>query len=1229
MRNFLFFLITIILLSACGTSNSPYIKNSDWKEEAPPSSLEKTHTIWLIGDSGELDNGVTKNNYTVDGMIGMVDPQDTNATIIFLGDNVYPYGLVPEGHPLREDSEIILQSQLEPLKKLQNKIFFIPGNHDWNKHRKGGRESILRQEAYIENFYPHKDIQFVPDNACGDPYIYEINKDLVVVFIDSQWWLHDWSKEKDINSGCDIQHRGDLLDRIEEIFIDHKNDQIVFAMHHPIKSNGPHGGKFPFTDHVFPLHHFGVWFPLPVIGSAYPIYRQVTGSKQDITNKFNQELVYGIRDIAKEWDVDCIFTTGHEHGLQYFEEQSLKYVGCGAGGKTNHIRKGGEALYSRSNRGFAKIDFYHSGEAWIEYFTVMGDGIKPTLEFRHQLYSPKPATLETETVYPKIQAKDTIIAANETLDAPDFIRFWLGEQYRDIWATPVKADIVDLQKKHGGLSPIKKGGGMSSNSLRLQHNSGKQYILRSIRKDYRKLVPEGYGDLKLLDIMKDQNAASHPFGALAIPELSKAAGIYYTQPQLVFLKHQNALGYFNELFPEELYLLEERPSGDWSDHPAFGNSDDIMSYTDLLEKLREKPHHLVDQQWVLKSRLFDMLIHDWDRHDDQWRWAQFDLEDKKIYRPIPRDRDQAFYKFVGVFPWLFSHSLMPKFKTMGDKIGDVKYLNYNAKHFDRYFLNQLDWTEWELVLKELESRLTDEVITTAFDNIPHEIDPQENQDIIDKLISRKKDLRKAALEYYKFLNKEVEITGTDEADIIRLDILNDKKARLELWAKDNERGEFKRYERVFDPSITNEIRIYGLRGNDHLTISGSTKSPIKIRFIGGADPDLIDNQSIQSILVYDNKDNGAEWSGNIKDKTSLDIGINDYDRDAFQYDTKNWAAVIGSTQDYGFFFGGKINWTRHGWRKVPYSSYQEIGFTIAPGIQNAFTLHYDGYFIDRIGKWDLNPALQVDFRKNENYFGLGNESLHPAREVAYNWVRMQSVYFHPDITYHFSDSHTLKAGPAFESHDVQLTPGRISEDEELGFTGEDLDRRYYTGLRTISQFDFIQGGVFPVNGFRWKAGINYLYEPSKSENIGLLDLSTTFYLQLFTIPKLVLGNRIGYNKAWGDLQFFQYPALGNQTNLRGFRNERFRGNSVFYHNLDARLHIIDWNNNWLPMEIGITGGYDYGRVWLDDEASDAWHSSQSVGMYMNILGIILVHPYYSFVENDEGDVFSLRLGFSF
>jgi hypothetical protein len=52
--------------------------------------------------------------------------------------------------------------------------------------------------------------------------------------------------------------------------------------------------------------------------------------------------------------------------------------------------------------------------------------------------------------------------------------------------------------------------------------------------------------------------------------------------------------------------------------------------------------YIVDENEYIKARLFDMLIGDWDRHYDQWRWAEYKKKAIVIYKPIPRDRDRFF-----------------------------------------------------------------------------------------------------------------------------------------------------------------------------------------------------------------------------------------------------------------------------------------------------------------------------------------------------------------------------------------------------------------------------------------------------------------------------------------------------------------------------------------------------------------------------------------------------------
>ena len=54
----------------------------------------------------------------------------------------------------------------------------------------------------------------------------------------------------------------------------------------------------------------------------------------------------------------------------------------------------------------------------------------------------------------------------------------------------------------------------------------------------------------------------------------------------------------------------------------------------------------MDARALLKARLFDMFVGDWDRHIGQWDWIRVKGQDK--WQPMPTDRDQAFAKFDGL-----------------------------------------------------------------------------------------------------------------------------------------------------------------------------------------------------------------------------------------------------------------------------------------------------------------------------------------------------------------------------------------------------------------------------------------------------------------------------------------------------------------------------------------------------------------------------------------------------
>jgi hypothetical protein len=1218
------------LLAACASSKKPYYSDgvSDWNELEATEGKALVHSLYLIGDAGSHDNVKDSTNYVLGALQNMIKGADDSSSLVYLGNNVSPKGLPKKKDKMRSVAERVLNAQLKVAGSFDGKTYFIPGNHDWNNDRKGGLKAINRQEKYVQEYFEKGDkrVKFYPSDGCGDPKVHKVNKDLVFVFIDTQWWLQDWSNEKDINQGCDIKSKGDFLKSMQEIFTDHKNDEIVVLMHHPIKSNGTHGGKFSWKHHLFPMHEKGLWIPLPIIGSAYPIFRNVTGTNQDISNVNNADLMQELAKMAKALRIHVVFASGHEKGLQYFDEDKLKYIVSGSGSKVDYLRKGKDATFLEQSRGFAKIDFYEDFEAWVSYFRVDKVSQKPELAYKTQIREPRPGTIDEQIKYPPLSTHDTLIAANEVFEAGAIKKFFMGSQYRDMWATPVSAPIIDLENTLGGLTPIKKGGGMASNSLRMEKADGKQYILRSIKKDYTKLVPPGFENHFVIDIMADQNSASHPYSALIIPTLSKAAGVYYTNPKLVYLKHQRGLGNYNSQFPEELYLLEERPTGDWSDASQFGNSSEIIGYTDLLVTLREKKHHRVDQAWVAKSRVFDLLIHDWDRHDDQWRWASFEEGDNTIYRPIPRDRDQAFYKFVGVVPTVIAAFPMKKFKTMKKDLKDVKNHSFNAKHFDRYFLNDLEWSEWSEVVSQLQQDITDEVIEESMNGLPKEVRHLNDKELIEKLISRRDHLQEIAKRLYDFISKEVDVTGSDNDDRFFVNRHANGTVTVEVYTK-AKGDDVLRFDRTFYPNETKEVRLYGLRGKDKLELKGDDNGKIKLRFIGGEDKDHISNLTNSNIYVYDEKKGLKIDEGSVKDKRSDDLEVNEYDRHAFSYNGSSPIVYFGTNQDQDFWIGMRGTFFNKGWRKEPYKSKQRFKFRVAPGGQNAFSVGWKAHFPDAFGHLDFAPNIDVEFPRIENWFGLGNETKTTTTDIPFNWVKIQTIDVKPLIKTNLGGI-AIDVGPAFESYRVQNVVGRVSDDSDLGFAQEAFERRNYFGLNIENDYGYQDAHWFPTNGFHFNLDYKILRDFSLEETVSTFGTNMTFYMSLLNAPKVVLASKVGYEKVFGDIQFHQFVDLGNDTNLRGYRNNRFRGQSGFYQNLDLRMKLFTWKNSVLPMGVGVMGGYDYGRVWVDNEDSSEWHTSMTAGLWFNFLGAIVLNPYYTWPEN-ETDSFTLQVGFSF
>ena len=265
---------------------------------------------------------------------------------------------------------------------------------------------------------------------------------------------------------------------------------------------------------------------------------------------------------------------------------------------------------------------------------------------------------------------------------------WLwGKHYRKDWTTPVKVRTINLDTVNGGLVAYEAGGGRQTKTLRLRNAAGKEYVLRSIDKSFGKALPEIAHGTFVERIMNDQASFAQPYAATTISPMAEAVGIYHTNPVIVFVPTQKALGEFNELFGNNLYLLEQRPDENWEEAANFGNSKKIVATEKMIQKILADNDNSVDDQLFIRSRLFDMFIGDWSRHEDQWRWAEIKNGKKTIYYPIPRDRDQAYTRMDGVLLGVALSAVAGHIEGFGKNIKDVPLYNFASRNLDRKILN--------------------------------------------------------------------------------------------------------------------------------------------------------------------------------------------------------------------------------------------------------------------------------------------------------------------------------------------------------------------------------------------------------------------------------------------------------------------------------------------------------------------------------------------------------------
>lgn len=1181
--------------------------------------------IVLVGDAGELTNG----KHPVADAIKKLIPMDARTTIVYLGDNLYPHGLPDDQYNTYKTEKGALDSQLSVADNTPAQIYMIPGNHDWRGGGSDGYDAIIREQRYVDGLNK-PNVYFFPKNGCPGPESIDLGNVTLVLF-DSQWWLHPYDKPG-IESDCDCKTTDEVVQQLDDIFSKNAKKLVLFACHHPFKSNGEHGGFYKLQQHIFPFTDMFPWLyiPLPVIGSIYPIARGLFGTPQDLKHPNYTNMVNEIQKVAKSHK-NIIFAAGHDHSLQLIQDSSHTYIVSGAGSKTTRVSKSKKSLFVTRTTGFAVLEVSKSKNVRLTFYTV-SDSIRnaytTVIPFISPITDPRADSLnrivENAAVI-KYQDTITISASKNYITHSSLKKFLLGNNYRQEWATPVNMNVFNLNKEKGGFKINAFGSGKATLSLTLQDTTGKEWVLRTIDKVPSQAVPENFRGTLAGDIAKDFTSAVNPYAPLTIPGLSIPLGLTVPKPELFFVPDDKALGSYKTIFANTICFLEEK-------EPTPHN-EKVKTTIEVFNKLLEEYDHRVDQPAVLKARLLDILIADFYRHFGQWKWATGDTGKGKLYYPIPRDRDDAMFYSDGFLMKVLSKRLLPFLKGFRYNIPDVNWLGESAKDFDRVFLTGLDAKEWQNSIAEVQQKLNDSVITAAVKKLPPEIYPIHGTTLINKLISRRKALPTAGMKYYRFISKKVNIIGSNQKEYFKL-TSNPDGLNVKVYGREkNNDTSFRMYNRTFDQRVTKEIRLYGLNDDDLFDIDSSVSSRIRIRVIGGRGNDTFNIKGRVQNYLYDMRDsnNYIQHTSHSRNMFSTEPTVNYYNILGFKYDRNSFPGfAVAINNDDGLLVGAGFSRKIYGFRNEPYTSFQRFAALYAIN-RGAVQFRYSGEFNHVIRNSDLVVLSEAMTPGINNFFGLGNNTeVDPTKSITYYRTRYSHMETQLLFQKRFFEKVRVMAGPVFYHYwnsagnnagKVLGNPGQIRLDSFSIYHSKS-----YLGGKLAIQINNLNNELFPTRGMKWNTEFSSLAGISKTSNtITKLTSDMAIYASLSDPAKLIAVIQLGAGHIFSNhYEYFQALTLGANNFLRGFRKNRFAGGSTLYSSLEFRVKLKEVKSYLLPGSFGLIGFNEIGRVWQRGESSQRWHYTYGGGLYYIPFNLFLVSATMGFSKEEH--IFNFSLG---
>ncbi|MBC8084698.1 MAG: hypothetical protein H7Z21_15985 [Hymenobacter sp.] len=1181
-----------------------------------------THTVYLLGNTATTDLPPAH----LQALRQVLEQQAGRFTLVHLGDIVGPQGLGSRQDSSRAGETARVDALLGLVKDLPNgRIYFVPGDRDWANSGPGGLKRVRRLEDYIEQQLP-KQNAFVPTGGCPGPEVIDVAPNVRLVALNSPWFTHPYDRPEAPDTDCKTLTQAEFREQLQDILDETRGRNVLLVGHHPVVSNGVYGGRQPLGRHLLP----------PVAGSIYAAYRQNVGTPRDMANPryqgFRKEMLNTLRDHP-----GTVYAAAHDYSLQLTRVEDNYQLVAGSFAEKQHVGANARSQYNESEEGFSKLEYATDGTVKAYFYTFGGAGtaareVYAATLFQSACQEPRLPGVPVNSYLPEcptapqgvaetkpnVPAPATqMLAAGRQYAGSGPARFFLGPLYRTSWTQPVPVRTLDLNTEKGGLYPFGRGGGRQTTSLKLIAADSSEYVFRSVDKDVARILPPELRNSVAADVLRGITPTAHPYSALVAGALLDQTDILHARPRLFVLPDNQQLGAYRQEYAGLLGTLEDRPVDPKPNLPGFGGADEVRRSFSFFRQLYQDHDNRIDALAFGKARAFDMLVADFGKHEDNWKWAGFKEGKTTVYRPIPRDRDQAFTLWNGLLTYLANREwAVPSIEDFQEKFHEMESLNWPARNLDRLLLPSVTREQWQQIGQYMQARITPAVIDQATAQLPKELLPLSGNELNRKLKARIQALPQALDQYYLMLAKRVDVVGSNKAEVFQVERQADGNLRVRMFDKardgDQPAGP-PLFERTFRPQETDEVSLYGFDGKDIFTVTGTAKNSVLLRIIGGDGQDRITDDSRVGGLrtltkVYDVPDTDLRLGQEGDNRTSRSPAVNGYDQQAFNYDGYNPRATLIYNQSDGFGAGVGLDIVHRGFRKPGFKNL--YGFDVQGSTNGNFELALNMRHRHAIGLFDIGARVEYGhFFQFYNFFGLGNattkddgrynDNYYKARYGGYTAsVFTERVFFQRSL---------LRLGGGYE----QYTPdfARTSYLGQLEQTLPLTDTRRpntafqrLAGLNALLDLDLRDRPWFARRGVRLRAQHDTYFQLTGSQRTyGLTQGFAEYYgtARLLLPVTLVLkgGGARTYGQV-GEIPFYRLAYLGQRENLRGYVRNRFTGDASLYFNSELRLALGQVKNNFLPLSYGLVGFFDRGRVYYQGRSPGGWHDGYGAGFYL-------------------------------